>query len=168
VKLLGSVKDNRRLTLRYPIAVRETRFRTSNSPFPRTITRVTASMKGDGEASNLYEVTYDLGAASPAEPVTLEIEGHIPISSLAPKRNQGQGRLGFETEFRSDLVSMWLLFPAAHPYSSYQLVRYPVDRRTAPEIMQSRYTIDHPHGSLIGWSVINPELDTVYECRSVW
>jgi hypothetical protein len=31
--------------------------------------------------------------------------------------------------------------------------------------MQARFTIDHPYGSLIGWSVINPELDAVYQCR---
>jgi hypothetical protein len=31
--------------------------------------------------------------------------------------------------------------------------------------MQARFTIDHPYGSLIGWSVINPERDHVYECR---
>jgi hypothetical protein len=31
--------------------------------------------------------------------------------------------------------------------------------------MQARYTGDHPHGSLIGWTVINTERDAVYECR---
>jgi hypothetical protein len=31
--------------------------------------------------------------------------------------------------------------------------------------MEARFTIDHPYGSLIGWSVINPEVDAVYECR---
>jgi hypothetical protein len=25
--------------------------------------------------------------------------------------------------------------------------------------------IDHPYGSMIGWSVINPESNSVYECR---
>jgi hypothetical protein len=31
--------------------------------------------------------------------------------------------------------------------------------------MEFRFTIDHPSGRLIGWSVVNPEPDTVYECR---
>jgi hypothetical protein len=31
--------------------------------------------------------------------------------------------------------------------------------------MQARFTIDHPYGSMIGWSVIDPELDAVYERR---
>jgi hypothetical protein len=44
-------------------------------------------------------------------------------------------------------------------------VHYPASRNSPPELMQSRYTIDHPYGSLIGWSVINPESNSVYECR---
>jgi len=31
--------------------------------------------------------------------------------------------------------------------------------------MTPRYTIDHPYGALIGWSLINPQVRTVYECR---
>jgi hypothetical protein len=33
------------------------------------------------------------------------------------------------------------------------------------EPLEARYTIDHPYGSLIGWSVITPDPQTVYECR---
>ena len=35
----------------------------------------------------------------------------------------------------------------------------------AAEPMTPRYTIDHPYGQLIGWSVINPAKGQVYECR---
>jgi hypothetical protein len=31
--------------------------------------------------------------------------------------------------------------------------------------MQARFTIDHPYGSMIGWSVITPESNAIYECR---
>jgi hypothetical protein len=31
--------------------------------------------------------------------------------------------------------------------------------------MESPFTIDHPSRRLVGWSVVNPEPDTVYECR---
>jgi hypothetical protein len=36
-------------------------------------------------------------------------------------------------------------------------------RSTEP--LTSLYTIDHPYGRLIGWSVIMPRLGSVYECR---
>jgi hypothetical protein len=37
--------------------------------------------------------------------------------------------------------------------------------QAAAEPLTSRYTIDHPYGRLIGWSVITPRQGTVYECR---
>jgi hypothetical protein len=44
-------------------------------------------------------------------------------------------------------------------------VRYPADRSAPPELMEVRNKIDHPAGTLMGWSVVNPEVGTVYECR---
>ena len=35
----------------------------------------------------------------------------------------------------------------------------------AVEPLTARYIIDHPYGQLIGWSVIMPRKDTVYESR---
>jgi hypothetical protein len=89
--------------------------------------------------------------------VTIEIEliGDVPKTVRAP----------FLTHTKTDLISVWLLFPADRPYRTYSLVSYPVDRSEAPRPMKSRYAIDHPYGSLIGWSVVNPEEDHVYECR---
>jgi hypothetical protein len=31
--------------------------------------------------------------------------------------------------------------------------------------MHNRFSIDHPYGFLIGWSVVDPEENRVYECR---
>ena len=65
-----------------------------------------------------------------------------------------------------DLLTVWMLFPENHPYRTYQLGRYSRDTPDAvPEPMQPRYEISHPYGQLIGWSVITPRADTVYECR---
>jgi hypothetical protein len=52
---------------------------------------------------------------SPAEPVTVEIEAMIPATALGLKRSQTQSRHGFQTDLQTDLVSVWFLFPAAHP-----------------------------------------------------
>lgn len=165
-QLLDAERANKRITLRYaPFGVNEMRFRITSSPFPRTITRVRASAAGAGAGRDLYELAYDVGTASPAEPVVLEMEAFIPISALDPKRYEGDGRIVFETEFKTGLASVWVLFPESLPYRTYELVRYPADRSSPPEVMQPRFTIDHPYGSLIGWSVVNPRLDTIYESR---
>ena len=74
-------------------------------------------------------------------------------------------RAPFIVRAKTDLISVWMLFPADRPYRTYSLVRYPLDRSLPPVLMNSRYAIDHPYGSLIGWSVVNPEIGSVYECR---
>ncbi len=165
VKLLENEMGPRRITLRYPMQVREARFRATDSLLPRTISHVTTPVKFHGEERNVYEVAFDVGGASGIEPVTLEVEALIPGSATAQSLAKGEGSHKFATESKTDLVSVWLLFPADSPYRTYSLVRYPADRKSPPEVMESRFTIDHPYGTLIGWSVINPKLDTFYECR---
>jgi hypothetical protein len=91
------------------------------------------------------------------EPVTLEAE----LLLNHPRTNKAP----FVTHAKTDLISVWLLFPADRPYRTYNLVTYPVDGSAAPRIMNNRYAIDHPYGSLIGWSVVNPEENYNYECR---
>jgi predicted acylesterase/phospholipase RssA len=155
----------RHITLRYPMQVREARFRATESFIPLTISRVTQPFKIHGEDRTLYEMDFDLTDVSLAEPVTLEIEALVARSAVRRKYAKGIGHYKFETELKTDLVSVWLLFPTDRPYRTYSLMRYPGDRSSPPEVMQSRFTIDHPYGTLIGWSVINPQRDMVYECR---
>ena len=68
----------------------------------------------------------------------------------------------FVTSLKTDLISVWILFPLDQPYKNYSLVSYPVDRSSPPTVMNVRYKIDHPYGSLIGWSLVNPQVDYVY------
>ena len=106
----------------------------------------------------------DLGSVSPAEPVTVEIEAMIPATALGLKRSQTQSRHGSRRISRPT----WCRSGSSsrlHTLRSYQLVRYPIDRSDPPTTMESPFTIDHPSRRLIGWSVVNPEPDTVYECR---
>jgi hypothetical protein len=145
--------------------VREAHFRATESLIPLTISRVTQPFKVYGEDRTLYEMHFDLTDVSLAEPVTLEIEAQVARSAVRRKYAKGIGRYKFETDLKTDLVSVWLLFPTDRPYRTYSLLHYPGDRSSPPEVMQSRFTIDHPYGTLIGWSVINPVRDSVYECR---
>jgi hypothetical protein len=158
IKLLETAKGNRHVTLRYPIQTRDLEIHVTNSTIPRTIWHVTTPFDYHGEPRNLYEVELDLSHVPILEPVLLELEFVAPF----PRVN---GRVDFETYAKTDLASLWILFPPDRPYHHYSLVHYPGDRRSPPELMQARFTIDHPYGSLIGWSVVNPESDSVYECR---
>ncbi len=156
--LLDSYKGDRHITFSLPFQSDSVEFRQPESQIPGIISRVAKPVEEFGQKKTCYELEYDLSGIPLGEPVTLEIE-------CVAKIDKPQVRAAFVTRVNSDLISMWMLFPPDRPYRNYSLVRYPVDRSSPPEVMSSRYTIDHPYGSLIGWSVINPKPDTVYECR---
>ena len=158
IKRLENSEGSRRFTLRYPIRSHDLQIRVRNSTIPGTIRHVGSPIDYHGEPRNLYEVELDLTHVPALEPVSVDLEFLVPFPVVS-------GRVDFETYYKTDLASLWILFPTDRPYHHYSLVHYPASRNAPPEIMQARFTIDHPYGSLIGWSVINPESNSVYECR---
>jgi predicted acylesterase/phospholipase RssA len=158
LQLLDSYSGDRRVTFAFPIPTEDIEFRQTGSQIPAIIRRVAQPYDDFGEKRTLFELEYDLSQVPLGEPVTLELEGLLQTRRPSP-------RAPVIVRAKVDLISTWMLFPADRPYRNYSLVKYPVDRSAPPEVMNSRYAIDHPYGSLIGWSVVNPEIGTVYECR---
>ena len=60
---------------------------------------------------------------------------------------------------------MWVLFPESRPYKDYRLVRYSAADPSTSQEIETQYTIDHPHGSIIAWSIVNAEPGNIYECE---
>jgi hypothetical protein len=145
--------------LQVPVRAEDLRFRQPNQDLQCVITKITEPVDYYGEQRQVYEFDYDLTGAPLEEPITIDIEILLDYhrSDRAP----------FVTHTRTDMVSVWLLFPANRPYRTYSLMSYPVDGSQPPSLMKPRYDINHPYGSLIGWSVVNPEENYVYECRWV-
>ena len=111
------------------------------------------------EVADYLEIHLDLSGVAVGETVTLELSTFLKAPILT------SGTMPLDLLAPADLLTVWLLFPDYHPYHSYRLVRYPEGQPDAAEPMTPRYTIDHPYGELIGWSVINPTMRNVYECR---
>lgn len=160
-RVLLRIKDQARrqrgVVFRTALDIEDVDYRQPKSLYPVSVRRVTTAQPGGAPVR--YEFHCDLSKAPLDEPVTLELGSAVRFSSLPP------GRMPLVMQFDADLVTVWLLFPENHPYRRYELVRYP---RTAPDAVEpltARYTIDHPYGQLIGWSVIMPRRDTVYESR---
>jgi hypothetical protein len=65
-------------------------------------------------------------------------------------------------------ASVWMIFPVNRPYTHYSLIRYPEADPSSFHKVDTSYTIDHPHGSIIAWSIINPEVGYFYECQWEW
>lgn len=156
LKRLVSYEGDGRVTFSVPNRMENVEFRQPNADLRGIISRVTKPAEQSRQKRTIYEFEYDLSQALPEVPVTIEVEliGNVPKTVRAP----------FVTHTKTDLISVWLLFPAERPYRTYSLVSYPVDKSAAPRFMTKRYAIDHPYGFLIGWSVVNPEEDRVYEC----
>jgi len=106
-----------------------------------------------------HQAMFDLSGVPIGERVTLQavITAKLPAAMT--------GHFPFFVNKKTELLTSWLLFPEDHPYSTYRLVRYPVDQSGPPVTMDPRFAIDHPYGTLIGWSVITPKEGMVYECR---
>ena len=157
LKLLESYRGDGRITFSFASPFENIEFRQSKEGLPGIISRVVEPIEVQGQKRTLYEFEYDLSQQPREDAATIELELQVNVPKTV--------RAPLITHTKTDMISVWMLFPADRPYKTYSLVSYPVDRSQPPKIMNSRYTIHHPYGSLIGWSVLNPEPDRVYECR---
>ena len=145
------------LTLRTWSTVTELEYRQPRKQPQVSVLR--GEVEVDGRPQTRYSLSCDLSAAPRGVPVTVEVATKVRYASMP------EGRMPFLLDHPTDLLTVWMLFPEDHPYRTYRLERHPVADPTAVEPLESRYTIDHPYGTLIGWSVITPDPQTVYECR---
>jgi predicted acylesterase/phospholipase RssA len=145
---------NRHLVFRSLLPADDVAFRQPPSQPPLSVQRVATA----GQAAHL-EIHCDLPGVPAGETVPLELTTSVHSDVFA------RGRMPFDLRYPADLITIWMLFPQSHPYRRYELLRYPEGAPEAAEPMAPRYTIDHPFGTLIGWSVIKPTRGTVYECR---
>ena len=157
LKRLDGSTHNDKIVFLAPIAMENIEFRQPNEELRGVVSRIAEPVEVMGQERTLYQFEYDLSQIPLEEPVTIEVEliGQVRKKVRAP----------FVTHTKTNLISVWLLFPEDRPYRTYSLVSYPKDRSEPAMPMNVRYSIDHPYGFLIGWSVVNPEEDRVYECR---
>ncbi|MCO6043399.1 hypothetical protein NG895_05720 [Aeoliella sp. ICT_H6.2] len=154
----ASEQGDARVRFSYPSLFDNLEFRQPEQRFQAEIRRLSKPEMDHGIQRRRYEVEYDLKGLPRGEPATVQLE-------MLARIDTPLSRAPFVTRFKTDLLTVWMLFPEDRPYQNFELVSYPSDRSEPPTVMSSRYKINHPYGSLIGWSVVNPELGQVYECR---
>jgi hypothetical protein len=152
----------RKLVFHTSLPLEDVEYRQPPDQPPLTVRRLPfgdGSTTGHDATQKGYELEFDLSGYPVDAQVTLELAAILQFADLPP------GKMPMVLEFETDLLTVWMLFPENHPYRTYRLLRYPKGQPETAEPMSSRYTIDHPYGQLIGWSLISPESETVYECR---
>ena len=144
--------------LRSYLPITNVEFRHPADQPPAEVRRVTET-DTTGKRHDVYEFHIDLTKVPVETSVTIEIGASMDFAETMP------GRIPYFLEQQTELITVWMLFPENHPYRTYKLVRYPIGSDAVPEPVTARYTIDHPYGTLLGWSAINPRAGMVYECR---
>lgn len=161
----GTAEGRRHVVFHSLLPAADIAFRQPASQPPVEIRRVHAgqdaapNQQDHVKQQDSLEIHLDLSGFPAGEPITLELAALVRAPILA------SGRVPLDLLAPADLLTVWLLFPEQHPYRSYRLLRYPEHDPDAAEPMTPRYSIDHPYGQLIGWSVIKPTQGLVYECR---
>jgi len=146
-----------RLVLRTTNVVADLEYRQRADQPPIVVRR--GAVEEDGQRVTRYALSCELSAVPRGVPVPIEVAIRVRYPRARP------GRMPFVIEHPCDVLTTWMLFPEDHPYRTYRLTRYPRGRESEAEPLTARYTIDHPYGTLIGWSVIQPDPGSVYECR---
>ena len=158
LKFTEEAKKGRPLVLRSYLPITNVEFRHPAYQPPAEVRRVTET-DTTGKRHDVYEFHIDLTKVPVETSVTIEIGASMDFAETMP------GRIPYFLEQQTELITVWMLFPENHPYRTYKLVRYPIGSDAVPEPVTARYTIDHPYGTLLGWSAINPRAGMVYECR---
>jgi len=116
-----------------------------------------------GEGKTTWELAFDMSDVRAGSSVDIEIEA--AVHDFEARKGKHENWLRYSPPAATELASVWVLFPESRPYKDYRLIRYAkADPSTFREI-EPQYTIDHPYGSVIAWSIVNAEAGCVYECE---
>jgi predicted acylesterase/phospholipase RssA len=119
-----------------------------------------------GERDTTWELTFDLSAVPRGGTEDIEVEA--TVHDIMAKKGEGENWMRYRSATATVESSVWLIFPVNRPYTHYSLIRYSTADPSSFQKVDTLYRIRHPRGSIIAWSLINPEVGYVYECDWEW
>jgi hypothetical protein len=124
------------------------------------VRRVTAEA---GAGKTTWELEFDLSGVQIGTAADIEIEA--TIHDFEARKGKQENWLRYSPPSATEQASVWVLFPESRPYKNYRLIRYAASDPSTFQKIETQYTIDHPYGSIIAWSIVNAEVGYVYECE---
>ncbi len=124
---------------------------------------VRRSRSGAGAGNTTWELEFDLSSVRTGSPTDIEIEA--TIHDFEARKGKRENWLRYSPPAATEQASVWVLFPESRPYKDYRLIRYAIADPSEHSEIETQYTIDHPYGSIIAWSIANAEPRYVYECE---
>lgn len=110
-----------------------------------------------------WEVEFDLSRVPVDGVVDLDFEAYFFTPIAANKLRQTW--LRYLPVAKTSKAAVWLLFPSNQPYEKYSLTKFKSDAPSVKTLVETDFTVDHPFGDIIGWTVLNPEVDHTYVCE---
>jgi len=127
----------------------------------RPVLRRVPAEAGDGKTT--WELEFDLSGVRAGSATDIEIEA--TIHDFEARKGKHENWLRYSPPSTTEQASVWVLFPESRPYKDYRLIRYATTDPSKFQEIETQYTIDHPYGSIIAWSIVNAEVGYVYECE---
>ncbi len=116
-----------------------------------------------GKGMTTWELEFDLSGVRIGSATDIEIEA--TIHDFEARKGKRENWLRYTPPATTEQASVWMLFPESRPYKDYRLIRYATTDPSTFQEIETQYTIDHPYGSIIAWSIVNAEVGYVYECE---
>jgi predicted acylesterase/phospholipase RssA len=151
-------KDDR-LVIQLTEPYRRIDFRCGPEKLKPTVRRVPPRTGG---RDTTWELEFDFSGVPPG--IVQDIEFEAILYDVEADRGKGETWVRYRPVAATAEVSIWLLFPEDQPYQDYSLIRYPIADPSTFQKLETLYTIDHPRGTIIAWSLINPEVGYIYRC----
>lgn len=120
---------------------------------------------GDGETSR-WELRIDLSRVPLATPVDVNLE--MFMKDRLPDDFDNQPLETARVDAPVGMLSMWLLLPEKKPYESYRILELDPHSPGAVRAIHPSEGIEDSDGTIIYWSLLDPNPDRRYECHWVW
>lgn len=153
--------NEHRMVLQYPrLPFDQIDFHAGPEKLRPVVRRVPAEA---GEGKTTWELEFDLSGVRAGSATDIEIEA--TIHDFEARKGKHENWLRYSPPSTTEQASVWVLFPESRPYKDYRLIRYATTDPSKFQKIETQYTIDHPYGSIIAWSIVNAEVGYVYECE---
>lgn len=158
---MRKLEGEHRLILQYPRSFFNRADFHCNPVKLKPVIRRVPPESGDGKTT--WEIEFDLSDVPKGAVTDVEIEA--TVYDFEARKGVGENWLRYMPATPTGEASIWVLFPESQPYQEYSLVRYALSDPSTFQKVETRYTISHPRGSIIAWSMLNPQVGYVYECN---
>ncbi|HEX5445590.1 MAG TPA: patatin-like phospholipase family protein [Pirellulales bacterium] len=119
-----------------------------------------------GGGSSQWELRLDLSRVPLETPIDLHLE--IFMHDRLPDDFEMQPRETAHVDAPVGMLSMWLLLPENKPYESYRLLELDPKSPGAVKAIHPSEGIEDSDGTILFWSLLDPNPDRHYECHWVW